>query len=181
MKSWSTHRRRTLLDMRPFLRVESHEVELPDGKRIDDWSWIVTPDYINVVAVTVDETFLCFRQTKYAVSGTTLALVGGYIEDGEDPQAAAQRELLEETGYVAEQWTALGQYAVDGNRGAGTAYFFLAEGARWQQIIDADDLEEQTLLHLSQSEIEEALAQGEFKVLPWSAALALALHRRSHG
>jgi ADP-ribose pyrophosphatase len=179
MKSWITHHRRTLLDMPPFLKVEAHDVELPDGHVIDNWSWIITPDYINVVAVTAEDTFLCFRQTKYAVKGITLALIGGYIEAGEDPQRAAQRELLEETGYIAEQWTALGQYAVDGNRGAGTAYFFLAEGARWQQTIDADDLEEQTLLHLSQSEIEKALADGEFKVLPWAAALALALHQRS--
>lgn len=179
MKSWSTLRRRTVLDMRPFLRVESHGVELSNGHYIDDWAWVVTPDFVNIVAVTEDETFLCFRQTKYAVAGTTLALVGGYIEAGEDPQAAAQRELLEETGYTAEWWTALGQYAVDGNRGAGVAHFFLAEGARWQQISDADDLEEQTLLHLSQTEVEEALRRGEFKVLPWAAALALALQRRA--
>jgi ADP-ribose pyrophosphatase len=104
-----------------------------------------------------------------------LGIVGGYIEAGEDPLAAAQREMLEETGYAAATWQALGNYAVDGNRGAGMAHFFLATGAEWRQPIDADDLEEQELLLLSQSEMERALLAGEFKVLPWAACVALAL------
>ena len=84
-----------------FLTVERHTVELPDGQQIDDWPWIITPDYVNVVAVTADGDFLCFRQTKYALDRVALAVVGGYMERGEEALAAAQRELLEETGYVA--------------------------------------------------------------------------------
>ncbi|MBI1834896.1 MAG: TonB-dependent receptor, partial [Burkholderiales bacterium] len=42
-------------------------------------------DYINVAAVTMTNEFLCFRQTKYAVQGTSLAPVGGYLDPGEDP------------------------------------------------------------------------------------------------
>ncbi|MDX1522589.1 MAG: NUDIX hydrolase, partial [Anaerolineae bacterium] len=72
--------RRKILDCGDFLVVESHEIELPNGQVIPDWPWVLTPDYINVVAVTGRGQFLCFRQTKYAVDGETLALVGGYIE-----------------------------------------------------------------------------------------------------
>jgi hypothetical protein len=39
------------------------------------------------------------------------------------------------------------------------------------------DLEEQELLLLSQTEVKAALAAGEFKVLPWAAAMALALQQ----
>ncbi len=158
-----------------FLTVESHTVAFPDGRIVEDWGWVITPDFINVVAVTAEGRFLCFRQPKYAVAGLTLSVTGGYIEAGEEPLAAAKRELLEETGYVADRWRSLGSYAVDGNRGAGTAYFFLATDARWQQPIDADDLEEQELRLLSRQEIETALLAGEFKVLPWAANVALAL------
>ncbi|RIK37193.1 MAG: NUDIX hydrolase [Chloroflexi bacterium] len=158
-----------------FLRVETHQVELPSGQVIEEWPWLVTPDYVNVVAVTEDGLFLCFRQTKYAVEGVSLAMVGGYLEPGEDALAAAQRELLEETGYAAPDWSALGRYVVDGNRGCGHAYLFLARNARWVQPIQADDLEEQELLLLSQGEAEEALRAGQFKVLAWATAIALAL------
>ncbi|MFL5801071.1 MAG: NUDIX hydrolase [Roseiflexaceae bacterium] len=175
MRAWKTLDRRIVLQQPPFLVVENHSVELPDGRVIPDWPWIITPDYINVVAITTEETFLCFRQTKYGVDGTSLAPVGGYLEPGEAPLLAAQRELREETGYAAETWADLGQYCVDGNRGAGTAHLFLARDARRVADPVADDLEEQHLLHLSRGEVEIALAAGEFKVLAWAAVIALAL------
>jgi len=175
MQSWKTLSRRTILDLSPYLVVEIHSVELPDGRIISDWPWIITPDFVNVAAVTKSGEFLCFRQTKYAIAGTSLAPVGGYLESGEDPLAAARRELLEETGYEASTWAELGKFPVDGNRGAGTAHLFLAQGARWVRAIDADDLEEQELLHLSRSEVENALAEGQFKLMPWAGVMALAL------
>ena len=175
MQPWKTRSRRTVLDYGKFLQVEEHAVELPDGRVIDDWPWLITPDYVNVLVVREDGKFLCFRQTKYAVEGTTLAVVGGYIEPGEDPLTAVKRELLEETGYEATTWTALGKYAVDANRGAGAGYGFLAEGARKVAEINADDLEEQALLALTEEEVEAALLAGEFKVMPWTTTIALAL------
>ena len=166
--------RLTLGDGR-FLRVEEHVVEFPDGRVIEEWGWVVSPSFINVVAVTDSGHILCFRQEKYAVAGLSLALPGGYLEAGEAPLAAAQRELLEETGYQAPQWHVLGSYVVDSNRGAGTAHFFLAAGATWRQQPHADDLERQELLLLTRDEVVQALAAGEFKALPWAACLALAL------
>jgi ADP-ribose pyrophosphatase len=175
MQPWKTLARHTILDQGKYLVVENHTIELPDGQVIANWPWVITPDYINVLAVTEEHRFLCCRQTKYGVESTTLAPVGGYLEPGEEPLAAAQRELLEETGYQASDWVDLGQYRVDGNRGAGTAYLFLARGARPVTQIQADDLEEQQLLQLSLSQIEAALAAGEFKVLAWATVVALAL------
>jgi ADP-ribose pyrophosphatase len=177
MDSWTTLSRETVLDRGKFLRVEDHTVVLPDGRVIKQWPWIITPDFVNVVAVTEADEFLCFYQVKYAVDGEAFATVGGYLEPGEEPLAAARRELLEETGYEAEEWIELGHYPVDANRGAGTAHFFLALHARHVAARDADDLEEQHLLHLSRAEFEAALDAGQFKALPWAASAALALRR----
>jgi ADP-ribose pyrophosphatase len=183
LQNWQTQARQTVLQAGNgrFLKVEYHTVELPDGQVIEEWPWLITPDFVNVVAETVAGEYICFRQTKYAVEGVSLAVTGGYLEPGEDPLAAAQRELLEETGYVASEWIDLGKYAVDGNRGAGTAHLFLAREAEWRQPIDADDLEEQELLLLTRTEMRAALLRGEFKVLPWATAVALALCRQDGG
>ena len=175
MKPWKTLARQIILRREPFLTVELHEVETSKGQIIPDWTWLVTPDYANVLAQTTDGLFLCFRQTKYAVDGTSLAPVGGFIEPGEAPDVAAKRELREETGYEAQEWISVGSYAVDANRGAGRAHFFVARQARLVGAPVSSDLEEQQLLLLDRNQLERALRDGEFKVLPWAAMIALGL------
>ncbi len=176
MRVWRTLNRQTILKYSQFLSVESHTVELPNGRIIDAWPWVVTPDFANVVAVDGNGRFLIFRQTKYAIDGTSFAPIGGYLEPGEEPLLAAQRELLEETGYAANDWHYLGSYAVDGNRGVGKAHFFLAQNAQPVTTINADDLEDQELLFLTREQVTNALLAGEFKVLPWMASISLALN-----
>jgi len=175
MKPWKTNSRKIVLDDEPWLTVEHHTVELPDGQIIPDWSWIITPDYTIIVAMTEDERFLCFHQVKYAIGEVTLALPGGYLERGEEPLAAAQRELLEETGYQSSNWLSLGSYLVDVNRGIATCHLFLACQAYYVTSPDTDDLEEQELILLSRDEIKIALENKEFKLLAWAAAVAFAL------
>ena len=162
MQSWKTIKRDTILNFNKFLSIEAHTVELPNGRIIDNWPWIVTPDFVNVVAVDENGRFLIFRQTKYAIDGASFAPIGGYLEPGEEPLQAAQRELLEETGYTANNWHYLGSYAVDGNRGVGKAHFFLAQNAQPTTEINADDLEEQELLFLTHEEVSAALTSGYF-------------------
>ncbi len=180
---WKTLARRPLCRVNRFLAVEIHDLELPGGRRISDWPWLVMPDYANVLARTPEGRFLCFRQRKYAVDGISLAPPGGFLEPKEDPLAGVQRELREETGYEAPEWHPVGRSVVDANRGAGTAHLFVALEAVPRQAAQADDLEEQELLLLTRPELEQALDRGEFKVLAWAAAVAMGLRfldRRGH-
>jgi len=176
MKPLKTVSRTTLLEHSKFLTVESHIVELPGGNIIEDWAWVITPDFVTVLAVTKDRKILCFRQYKYAIDGLTLAPVAGYIEAGEDPLSAARRELLEETGYTAKSWSHLGTFRTMANRGGGLGHVFLACDAHLVADTNSDDLEDQELLFLNLDEIEQAFVHGEFKEFSWSTAVALALH-----
>lgn len=175
MQAWKTLSRRTILSHSKFLTVEDHTIELHDGRVIPNWPWIITPDFVNVLPETVEGQFLCFRQTKYGLQGTSLAPVGGYMEPGEDPLVAAKRELLEETGFDAQDWVSLGSFVLDPNRGLAIGHLYLARGARFVTTPHADDLEEQQLLQMSRSELETALIAGEFKALAWTTNVALAL------
>ncbi|MCB9134718.1 MAG: NUDIX hydrolase [Anaerolineales bacterium] len=176
LRRWETVSRETILQHNKFLSVENHIVRLPNGEVIPDWAWVIIPDAAIVLAMTDDDQFLCFRQTKYAVDGTVLAPVGGMVEPGEAPLDAAKRELLEEMGYEASEWISLGSHILDPNRGFATMHLFLARHARLVAEPNSDDLEDQELLHLSRDEMEKALFAGAFKVVAWSAIVSMALN-----
>ncbi len=175
LRVWETVSKKTILRHSKFLTVESHTVKLPDGQIIPDWAWLIIPNAVIVLPVTPDHKFLCFRQTKYAVDGTVLAPVGGMLEPGETPLEAAKRELLEEMGCEASEWINLGGHILDPNRGIATMHLFLALDTKQVAQPNSDDLEDQELLLLSRKELESALWTGEFKILAWSAVVAMSL------
>jgi len=175
MTEWKTLNKETILETGKFLKVENHKIELHDGSVIENWPWIILPDFVNVIAVTNDEKIVCFRQSKYALSGTSIAPIGGYIEPGETAFEAAKRELLEETGFTANDWIELGSYVLDANRGCNIAHFYLAKDARKIAEPIKDDLEEQQIQFLSIDEIHSVVKNGEVKVLSWAFVFLKAL------
>jgi ADP-ribose pyrophosphatase len=175
MRQWKTLKKTTILDFNKFLRIERHTIELPDGKIIDDWPWIHSPDYVLVLPVTDRKTILLFRQVKYAVDGISLAPVGGYLEPGEDALAAAKRELREEMGCEAVEWIPLGSFPVNGNHGGGKGHLFIAKNAHKVGEPITDDLEEQELAEFTFQEVEQKLFQGEIKVQGWVTMAAMGL------
>ena len=175
MKLWKTLSKEPFISGNKFLRVEKHKVEAPDGTIIDDWQIVITPDFVNIVAVTKDEKFLILKQNKYAVDGESLAPVGGYIEPGEDPLNAAKRELQEETGYASDEWIDLGSYIIDSNRGCGKSFLFLAKNIYKVSEPTEIDIELPEIHFFHKSEIETALKNNQFKVLPWVTNILFAL------
>ncbi|MCX7985148.1 MAG: NUDIX hydrolase [Bacteroidetes bacterium] len=175
MQQWKTLKREVVFDHGKYLKIERHQIELPNGTIITDWPWIVSPDYALVMPVTDRGTIYLFRQTKYAVEGTSFAPVGGHIDSGEDPLTAAKRELREEMGCEAREWIYLGSFKGNGNHGGGTGHLFVAFDAHIVAEPQRDDLEEMELVELTIGQVKEKLLAGEVKVLGWIAMLALAI------
>lgn len=65
-------------------------------------------DYAVIVAVTTNKTVLVTRQFRVGPERVLDELPGGFVDEGETPETAAHRELLEETGYVAGNMEYLG-------------------------------------------------------------------------
>ena len=84
----------------PFLTVEMQQLQLPDGTIIDDWSIINAHDYAMIVAENQVGDLLILDGYRHGPGRSSWQAVGGHIEHGEDPLATAQRELLEEAGYI---------------------------------------------------------------------------------
>lgn len=68
---------------------------------------VACADWVNVVAVTADDEIVLVWQHRFGVDAPSVEIPGGTVDPGEDPAAAALRELEEETGYVAEAATLL--------------------------------------------------------------------------
>ena len=91
-----------------FLRVRKDRARLPDGS-VHGREWVVHPGAAAMLAVGDDGRVLVVRQYRYAMQRAYVELPAGKIDPGETPLQTARRELLEETGYTAREWSHLTQ------------------------------------------------------------------------
>jgi len=80
----------------------------PARGRERDFVVIDAPDWVNVIALTSDHRLVLVRQFRFGIDDFSLEIPGGVMERGEDPVAAAQRELREETGHTGRRSRVLG-------------------------------------------------------------------------
>lgn len=177
LKPWRVAASRDLLDASPFLKVRVESIELPDGRRIDDYYQIEMPSFACIFAETEDGRVITYRQYRHGPRRVSLVFPGGHLGAGEDPLAAAKRELLEETGYEGGDWQDLGAYMVNSNQGGPVAHMFRATGCRKVAEADADDLEESEVLFLTRAELAAAAGRGEFALLTQIALMATVTNR----
>ncbi len=102
-----------------------------------------SPDWVNVVALTPENQVVLIHQFRHGTERVTLEIPGGMVDPHEnDPAETARRELLEETGYAAEQVIHIGTVEPNPAFLDNTCYTYLALNARWQQAPQFDGAED---------------------------------------
>jgi ADP-ribose pyrophosphatase len=89
-----------------FIKVRRDHARLPDGQA-HAREYIVHPGAVAVLALLDNGNLVMERQYRYAPQREFIEIPAGKIDPSEDILLCAQRELLEETGYVAGEWTHL--------------------------------------------------------------------------
>jgi len=148
--------------------------ETADGRVRDGFHTLVLPEFSVVVALTSDGRFVMVREFKTGPNALCLNAPAGGLHPGEEPLAAARRELREETGYASEDWRSLGSFVVDGSTGAGRGHVFLARGATRVGTPQLDETEEIEVVLLDERALRAAIDGGEVTMMPTACALGLA-------
>lgn len=140
MQSWKR------IDPTIVTKIDYHNVvvktfELPNGEITTRATFLGEGRRAaGVVAITKDNKVVVAKQFRPGPEKIMYEIPGGWVDDGEEPEVAARRELLEETGYSASEVTPLGIFGRDSAIN-GSWYYYLATGCErtHDQSLDSDE------------------------------------------
>ncbi len=123
--SWKCVSSSKVADCRVFRVRQDFCVRESDGKA-GDFFVLENPDWVNVIAINSANEAVLIEQFRHGTGEMNLELPGGMVDEGERPEHAARRELLEETGYSANRWVLLGKSDPNPALQNNTIYHYLA-------------------------------------------------------
>ena len=136
------------------------EVQIPDGVRIE-YGVLESAGFAAVVPVTEEGGVVLVRQWRQPVGGFTLELPSGGVERGEDPRETIRRELLEETGYRAEDLSYLVSVHTSPGRSTEVCHLFRCKAVRVLSGPRPEPTEFISVLELPLAEAVEKISSGE--------------------
>ena len=148
----------------------------PDGSVYEPFYTYSRRDYVVIVASDTDGKYLCVRQFRQGIKEVTTEFPAGGIErtDGkeygsgdsssasEDALTAAKRELLEETGYVSDEWKHLLTVPSNATISDNYAHIYMAKNCCKFGEQNLDEMEFLNVGKYSADEIEEMIRKGDF-------------------
>ena len=161
----------------PVFGVARQSEEAASGMR-GDYIAIFAPDWAMVIAEYRGR-FVMVRQWRHAAQCMTTEFPGGVADEGEDPSAAAVRELYEETGFKAGRLTHLGSVSPNPALFKNSFHVYLAEDLTptGEQALDDDELLTYRLIPIG--EVIASYGRGEYT--HGLMGTALALYLQHHG
>lgn len=159
----------------PYFTVRSDKLRLPDGEIKDTYYVLERPDAAIIFPVTQEGTVPLVRQYRPPLERMELGLPAGLVDTGEDPEAAARRELQEETGCAGGEWQALGTLASSPSLKDNWAYLYLARGVEKVSGQNLDEHERLDVVEVPVGEMRGLVHSGQIVSSSGVAAILLAL------
>ncbi|OKH24359.1 NUDIX hydrolase [Chroogloeocystis siderophila] len=176
LKEWKILSSRMVIDNQ-WCKVRQDEIELPNGKIIDDYFINIRLDVALILPITSNQEIIFVRQYRHGAGEILLELPAGTFDTQlEDPQVAALRELKEETGYIAKTTIPLGILYDNPVKDSNKIYLFLAQDATKAGQQELDPTEEIEVILIPVSKVMEKIAIGEINVAGTVSAIFMGLN-----
>jgi ADP-ribose pyrophosphatase len=151
----------TYIHRGPWATLRSDRCEMPDGHIVEDYYVLEYSNWVNAVAITEDNKVLMVKQYRHAAEIVSLEIPGGVIDDGETPEQALRRELLEENGYHFDDFELLCTIYANPSTANNHTYCYLARGGKKVQEQHLDDQEEIVVETFTIPEVKKLLAENK--------------------
>ena len=163
--------RQCVLRTRSFL-VEERILEVPQVGQITRHV-VLHNGAVVILAITDNHEVVLVRQYRHAVEQWLLELPAGTLEVGESPRLCAERELSEEAGFGASQWSELGEIYPAPGFCSERQFLFLARGL-FSRKLDADQDEIIEVIKMPLVRVHQAMLDGTIRDAKTLALLARA-------
>lgn len=156
---------------RPWATLRVDKLELPNGNVKDEYYVLEYPTWVNMVAITEDNMVLFVRQYRHGAGQILVELPAGVVEEGEDLEDAARRELLEETGYAFDKIEYICELYANPATSGNLTYTYLLQGGKKVQDQQLDHSEDIEVVKMSIDEAKKFLFENKIGQALHSAAL----------
>jgi ADP-ribose pyrophosphatase len=161
-KPWNLLRSETGPEL-PIFKVRYDWLENPRNANVLKAVVLDFPDWVSIAAITADNRIVTVRQYRFGVAHFTTELPAGLVHPGERHRAAAERELLEETGYTSSDWVYLGWVEPNPAYQNNRLHQWLARDARQTHTTQMDAGEDVIVETLQPHEIHGYIREGRLR------------------
>lgn len=147
----------------PIFNVRRDVATNPETGHTGNYYVLENPDWVVVIALSLDGELILIRQWRHGTGQEEVEFPAGLIDPGEEASAAAARELLEETGYLASSVRLLGEVKPNLAYQRNTCFTYLAEGCRRVSSPVFERGEFAELLLVQPEDLEALVATGQIR------------------
>lgn len=147
----------------PWMTVRKDCMQLPNGNINPAYWCLEYPDWINVIAITDDGKYVFERQYRHGLDIVEWEIPAGVVEKGEEPMHAAQRELMEETGFGGGEWELFMESCSNPSACNNISHTYIARGVRPMGQQHFDEAEDLDVYLLTEQQVRDILERDELK------------------
>ena len=162
----------------PWWSYKHDKYEKPNGE-VGDYYYAETPGFVMVIPVLGDGKLVLTLQHRYLEEKQSIEFPKRGIASGESPLDTAKRELLEETGCIADELIKLGVFQPSNGLVKDTCHVYLAY-VKEQRDLNTNDTGEMEILYRRPDEVDDMIRKNEIWDGQTLAAWAMVHHHFLH-